>query len=66
MNEQWKHSDADAHADKADALAVAIETVGGVLPMLDAIEQPTIRNAVALLERARDRHEQAAKLGRAA
>lgn len=66
MNEQWKQADADAHADKADALAVAIETVGGVLPMLDAIEQPTIRNAVALLERARDRHEQAAKLGRAA
>lgn len=66
MNEAWRHSDADAHMAKAEALDVALETLKGVEAMLDAVEQPIIRNTVALLTNAKERHENAAALGRAA
>jgi hypothetical protein len=65
-NEAWRGPDADAHLAKAEALEHAAETLAGVEGILDVVEAPVIRNAVALLERARDRHEHDAKLGRAA
>lgn len=66
MNDQWRNLDADAHESKAEALDFASQTVEGVEPMLDAVEVPVIRNARAILERARNRHIDAAKLGRVA
>lgn len=66
MNEQWRGVDAEAHEAKAEALSFAVGVLDGVLPILDAIEQPLVRNTRALLERAQKRHNDAAKLGRAA
>lgn len=66
MNEQWRRTDADAHEAKAEALKFAEETVDGVMEVLAPIEQPIIRNAVAVMQRARERHETAAKLGKVA
>jgi hypothetical protein len=66
MNDHWKEIDADAHAAKAEALDFAAQTLAGVEAVLDAVEAPVIRNAVSLLTNAKERHEQAAVLGRAA
>ena len=62
MNESWKSADADAHLAKAEAIQNAVDSLQGLDGVLDAIETPTVRNVIALLERARDRHETAAKL----
>ena len=62
MNEAWESAYADAHQAKAEALEQAIGCLEGLDGALDNIESPVIRNAVALLERARERHERAGKL----
>jgi hypothetical protein len=63
VNEQWRTADAEAHEAKAEALSFACGVLEGVTPVLDSVEQPILRNAHDVLERARERHEQAAKLG---
>lgn len=65
MNEQWKTAAAEADMAKAEALEHAAHVVTGVEEILDAVEMPIVRNTVAVLERARERHEAAAKLAAA-
>jgi hypothetical protein len=62
MNDDWRHADVDANHAKAEAIQHAIDTLRGLDGALDSIETPLIRNTIAVLERARDRHETAAKL----
>lgn len=62
MNDGWRNADADASHAKAEAIQNAVDTLAGLDGALDAVETPTLRNTIRLLERARDRHETAAKL----
>jgi hypothetical protein len=62
MNEAWRNFDADAHQAKAEALGIAIEALAGIKDALDSVEQRAITQTVALLDRARERHDDAAKL----
>lgn len=61
-NTQWRGAEADAHEAKADALRFAAETVEGIIDALEPLEQPSVRNAVAVMERARERHDAAGRL----
>ena len=62
MNEQWRTADAEASAAKAEAIQFALDTLRGIDGTLDTIETRLVRNTASVLERARDRHETAAKL----
>lgn len=63
MNEAWRSADAEAHSAKAEAIQNAIDTLAGLNGALDSIEGSLVRNTVGVLDRARERHETAAKLG---
>lgn len=63
LNRQWRAAAVEAHEAKAEGLKFAADTVEGVIEVLAPIEQPIIRSAVALLRRAAERHDAAAKLG---
>jgi hypothetical protein len=62
-NDSWRAVAAEASAAKAEAIDYAVNVLAGIDGALDPIETPQLRNAVAVLERARDRHAAAAKLG---
>jgi hypothetical protein len=66
VNEQWRNADADAHEAKAEAIETAMEALAGLTGALDSVEELAIVQTVNLLQRARARHDKAAKLGRAA
>lgn len=62
MNQSWRTADADAHHAKAEAIETAIEALCGLHGALDNIEDVTVVATVNMLQRARVRHVEAAKL----
>ncbi len=66
MNEQWRQPEREAHEAKAEALAHAANTLRGLDGLLDPIEGSMVENTVAMLDRAREKHERAAALARVA